>query len=106
MKNIWQRNEKMKRTVKFILSILIFAAITTAGYWVGKFFSIVFEGSTIRIWFIPLGHGTAGTIMWVLATFLGFVIACIVANDFLKNRNITIVRYKIFNFRWQSCRNF
>ena len=67
-----------------MLSVLIFGAITAAGYWVGKFFSIAFEGSTIRIWFIPLGHGTAGTIMWVVATLVGFGIACNVASSFYK----------------------
>jgi hypothetical protein len=75
----------MPKVVKFILSALIFAGITAAGYWVGKFFSVVFEGSTIRIGIIPLGHGTAGTIMWVFIALVGFGIACGVASDFYKN---------------------
>lgn len=76
----------MKKVVKFILFALIFGAITVAGYWVGKFLNVVFEGSTIRIWFIPLGNGTAGTIMWVFATLVGFGIAYSVVSSFIKNR--------------------
>lgn len=74
----------MKKVIRFILSVLIFAAITAAGYGVGKFFNVFFEGSTIRIGFIPLGNGTAGIIMWVFATFIGFCIACSVASSFYK----------------------
>ncbi|MDR1185370.1 MAG: hypothetical protein LBK67_11335 [Coriobacteriales bacterium] len=75
----------MPKIIKAILSALIFLAVTAVGYGVGKFFSIVFEGSTIRIGFIPLGNGTAGTIMLVVATLIGFGIACYAASGFYKN---------------------
>jgi hypothetical protein len=75
----------MPKVIKAILSALIFFAITAAGYGLGKLFGIIFEGSTIRIGLIPLGNGTAGIIMWVVATVIGFGIACVVARNFYEN---------------------
>jgi hypothetical protein len=74
----------MPKAVRFIFAVLIIAAIGVAAWYVGVGVGLLFEGSTIRVWFIPLGNGTGGGIARWVVTIIGVIIAISAGTSFYK----------------------